>query len=170
MKQIVPGEHSMEETIRFMKSKYNAYEADETYPSYEERMRQLRCSIIQKEKPGLVGVDVELQPPDNLEDEETLFAWMKKMDERYENIAKNVERVTQEVFPTNCHLYIISTENGTIEIELEDNRGLMGTSICGTLKKMQKILKDIYLYYGVSEEDIKNETQRYLSLVAEMSC
>ena len=33
----------------------------------------------------------------------------------------------------------------------------------------KKIARDLYCYYGVSEEDIKNRTKRYSSLVTELS-
>ena len=32
-----------------------------------------------------------------------------------------------------------------------------------------KILKDTYLYYGVSEEDIRTESQRYKDLLIQLS-
>lgn len=33
-------------------------------------------------------------------------------------------------------------------------------------KKLNKILKQIYLFYGVNEEDIKYKTDRYKNLVS----
>ena len=35
-----------------------------------------------------------------------------------------------------------------------------------TMKEMKKLFREIYLYYGVTSEDIKNETERYKSLLA----
>ena len=37
------------------------------------------------------------------------------------------------------------------------------------IKRFKKIARDLYCYYGVSEEDIKNRTKRYSSLVTELS-
>ena len=34
-----------------------------------------------------------------------------------------------------------------------------------TMKEMKKLFREIYLYYGVTAEDIKNETERYKSLL-----
>lgn len=34
-----------------------------------------------------------------------------------------------------------------------------------TKKQLRKLYKKIYLYYGVTAEDIKNETERYKSLL-----
>ena len=35
-----------------------------------------------------------------------------------------------------------------------------------TMKELKKLFREIYLYYGVTAEDIKNETERYKSLLA----
>ena len=37
------------------------------------------------------------------------------------------------------------------------------------IKRFKKIARNLYCYYGVSEEDIKNRTKRYSSLVTELS-
>ena len=37
------------------------------------------------------------------------------------------------------------------------------------MKQFEKISKDLYIYYGVSEDDIKKKTERYLSLVTALS-
>ena len=34
-----------------------------------------------------------------------------------------------------------------------------------TMKQLRKLYKKMYLYYGVTDEDIKNETERYKSLL-----
>lgn len=169
IRKIRPGAHSLEDTIRYMKSKYSAYEADETYSFYSERMSQLRYTIIQMHNPELIGANVQIAPPDNLEDREVLLSWMEKVRENQDNIMKKADSITFEEFPTYCHLYIIRTDNGTIEIETEDNRGLMRVSSSGDIKQLKKIIQDIYIYYGVYEEDIINKTRRYKSYVAELS-
>lgn len=168
-KKIVAGTHSLDETVQYMVIKYGAYEADASYPSYTERMEQLRCSIIQREKPELIGAHKEVTPPDTLQDRDVLLAWMKKADEMQECMLKQSMSITQETFQTACHLYVIDNADGRIEIETEDSRGFMGLSSSGNIKKLQKISIDIYKYYGVSQEDIADNTPRYKSLLAEMS-
>ena len=37
------------------------------------------------------------------------------------------------------------------------------------MKEFGRISKDIYKYYGVSEEDIRNKTEQYKNLVTELS-
>jgi len=168
-KKIVPGTHTIDETVQYMISKYGAYEADENYFSYKERMEQLRCAIIQREKPELIGADKQESPPGFLEDKEVLLAWMKKSEEMYESMLKESMSITQETFYTVCHLYVIDNADGRIEIETEDSRGIMGLSSSGNIKKQKKIIADIYKYYGVSQSDITNNTPRYKALLAALS-
>ena len=37
------------------------------------------------------------------------------------------------------------------------------------IRKWNKIFKDAYLYYGVSDEDIKTKSERYQKLIMELS-
>lgn len=37
------------------------------------------------------------------------------------------------------------------------------------MKRFQKIAKELYVYYGVTEDDIKDKTERYSSLVSWLS-
>ncbi len=37
------------------------------------------------------------------------------------------------------------------------------------MRKLQKITLELYLYYGVTEEDIKNRTERYRTLLIALS-
>ena len=59
-----------------------------------------------------------------------------------------------------------------VEIEVDYIWNIFGISYSGNksvIKRFKKIARDLYCYYGVSEEDIKNRTKRYSSLVTELS-
>ena len=59
-----------------------------------------------------------------------------------------------------------------MHILIEKNYGYLGGGAQGNRKYMKefgRISKDIYKYYGVSEEDIRNKTERYKNLVTELS-
>ena len=56
-----------------------------------------------------------------------------------------------------------------MQIGVETVWQVLGSSCSGdkkTMKQLRKLLKQIYLYYGVTAEDVKNETERYASLLA----
>ena len=59
-----------------------------------------------------------------------------------------------------------------VEIEVDYTWNIFGISYSGNksvIKRFKRIARDLYCYYGVSEEDIKNRTKRYSSLVTELS-
>ena len=72
------------------------------------------------------------------------------------------------------HLYHIKVENqGEIYFEIEKHRAHFSATSSeaakGKLKNVQCVVKDIYQYYGVSEQDIAENSERYLHLVAVMT-
>ena len=57
-------------------------------------------------------------------------------------------------------------------MEIDYIWNIFGMSYSGNkkvMKQFEKISKDLYIFYGVSEDDIKNKTKRYLSLVTKLS-
>jgi len=70
------------------------------------------------------------------------------------------------------HIYEINMGDGRVEIEVNYDKGVFGISYSGskkTIKQMKEIAKDLYLYYGVSEEDIRNKSEKYHALLAILS-
>ena len=51
---------------------------------------------------------------------------------------------------------------------VEKHWGLLGCGFSGNEPKLREICKDIMLYYGVTEEDIKTKSERFSSLVLEL--
>ena len=74
-----------------------------------------------------------------------------------------------ETSPTVTRIYEIWDGNSNLRIEIVDARGVLGISYSTDSKKAKqrftKITRDIHLYYGVSEEDIRMKTERYHDLV-----
>ena len=67
---------------------------------------------------------------------------------------------------------IIKTDENCFEIDIDREKELFGVSFSGNKKAMKdfrKIAVDLYLYYGVSEKDIIEKSERYLSLLTVLS-
>ena len=81
--------------------------------------------------------------------------------------------VPEDLFPFDYHLYQIDfLDYGILELEIEKEHQLMSVSYMSDPKKkkyMDKVAQDIYLYYGVTAEDITEKTERFNMLVAELS-
>lgn len=78
-------------------------------------------------------------------------------------------REPDHVISMDFHLYEIRIDGGSLEIAIDSIWNIFGISYSGNkkgMKQLQKISKDMYSYYGVSEEDIKQKTKRYFALVA----
>jgi len=61
---------------------------------------------------------------------------------------------------------------GKIQVEIEKNHQFFGAGFSGApgkKKYLDKILRDIYSYYGVTKEDIADNTDRMKGLVAVLS-
>ena len=70
------------------------------------------------------------------------------------------------------HVYEISIGDGRLELEIDYHWEFLGISYSGSkksMKQMKKLAKDLYLYYGVSEEDIRQKSERYHALLATLS-
>ncbi|WP_456067381.1 hypothetical protein [Eshraghiella crossota] len=70
------------------------------------------------------------------------------------------------------HLYKIGIDDDFLEMEIDYTWNIFEMSYSGNkkvMKRFKKIARDLYSYYGVTEEDIRNKTKRYSSLVTNLS-
>lgn len=115
-------------------------------------------------RPDLLGELMELKPPEG-EDVEALKAFCEKIQERCDRAAE----IADDIFPMDFHIYEIKwAENDRMRIGVETVWQMLDCSFSGekkTMKQLRKLSKKIYLYYGVTAEDIKKETARYKSLL-----
>ena len=85
---------------------------------------------------------------------------------------KLIDQMPDNVIPLDFHLYEIKIGEDFMEIAVDYIWNIFGISYTGNksvIKRFKKITRDLYCYYGVSEEYIKNRTERYSSLVTEVS-
>lgn len=68
----------------------------------------------------------------------------------------------------NMYMYV-RDKNGThMDIEIETNSGYITGGVTGkgqALKEFNNIMRDIYIFYGVMQDDIIEKTNRYMTLV-----
>ena len=131
----------------------------------------MRYALIQRMKPSLLGPQKTFLPPENWENEESVKEWQRQIDEWHQECQKRVDAIPDEVFPTDYHLFLIQKkDHGTLEIEIDTLCPDVSISYSGDKKIMEPIMKDIYLYFGVSQEDIDGKSPRYRALLAALSC
>lgn len=169
-KLIVPNPHTIEQTIQYIKQHYHAVEADCSYPYFNERKLNMKYLLIRREKPELLGEEKKIAPPKDFNNIELVKEWQKSIEEWNDECLKKTESISDKVFPTNYHLFLINKkEDGTLEIELDTLYPNISISYSGNKKILEPILKNIYMYYGVSKKDIHYKTERYKTLLSILS-
>lgn len=166
-KTIVANPHSLSETVQYAKEKYGL---TETAPGNREYIEQIKClkeSLILQHEPELLGEMKDIPLPDYF-NEASVIEYFGKIKTRSEMIAE----MPDSIIPMDFHLYKIEINDNFLEMEIDYTWNIFGMSYSGNkavMKKFKKIARDLYSYYGVTEEDIINKTERYSSLVTSLS-
>lgn len=164
-KRITDNSHTLEEVVELLKREYGAEEVSQQSHNYREQKKYLKASLVMRHRPDLLGEWMDLQPP-TTEDVEAIKVFCEQMQERNNKAAE----IAEDIFPIDFHIYEMRwAENERMWIGVETVWQVLDGSCSGdqkTIKKRKKLLREIYLYYGVTAEDIKYETERYKSLLA----
>ena len=163
-KRITANPHTLEEVVQWLKREYGAVEVSQQSHNYLEQRNSLKASLIMRHRPDLLGELMNLEPPKG-ENVEALKEFWEQIQER----ERRAEEIADDIFPMDFHIYKIRCPgNGMMQVSVETVRQMLDGSCSGdkkTMKQLRKLFKKIYLYYGVTAEDIKNETDRYKSLL-----
>ena len=166
-KKVVAGEHTLDELVQYAKNSYNLIETNSSERKYIEQQNNLKESLILQHKPEILGEMKDIPKP-NIYNEKSIREYLCKIEARREMIAE----MPDNVIPMNFHLYEIRIGDDSLEMNIDYIWNIFAISYSGNkkvMKQFQKISKDLYIFYGVSEDDIKKKTERYLSLVTALS-
>lgn len=166
-KKIVVGAHSLEEVISYAKEKYHAVEILKSERNYVEQQKSLKESLIITNKPELLGELQNIPKPERV-DEEAMKEWWRQIERRSEMIAQ----IPDSEMPMDFHIYEMRQADGRIEVAADYIWDIFGVSYSGskkTMKQLKKIAQDLYVYYGVTNEDIEGKSERYSALLSTLS-
>lgn len=166
-KKVVAGEHTLDELVQYAKNSYNLIETNSSERKYIEQQNNLKESLILQHKPEILGEMKDIPKP-NIYNEKSIREYLYKIEARREMIAE----MPDNVIPMNFHLYEIRIGDDSLEMDIDYIWNIFAISYSGNkkvMKQFQKISKDLYIFYGVNEDDIKKKTERYLSLVTALS-
>lgn len=166
-KRIYVNPHTLKETAAYAHKQYHAVEISKTQRKYTEQYLSAKEGLILMYKPELLGDFGKIEKPDVLNEESA-----KELYRQFQLRSEMITHIPDSEMPMDFHIYEIRIENGWMEFEIDFIWDIFEVSYSGnkkTMKKLKKIAQDLYLYYGVSEEDIKNKTKRYSALLAALS-
>lgn len=162
-----PGAHTMDEVMEYIVNVHGFTKLG--FDEIKEEYNEMRASFLIQHAPELLGEYATL-PKLKSESQEDLWAYVKLAEKRTEK-AKGIPATE---FDIDFHKFRISFEdiNDNIHILIEKRFGYIGGGASGNkkiLKRFHRIYKDVYRYYGVTEEDIRNKTKRYEEVVRTLS-
>ncbi len=177
-KKITANPHTLEELTDYLKMEYGARELSKKSRSYQEQRKSMKEALIVRYRPELLGDLAQIRfPREEFSGKENISKECKKaleeMWKKCEQRSRRAEEIPEDVFPMDFHIYEIrDLRGGRVQTGIETVWEQMGVSWSGNPKRkrqLNRVSRNIYLYYGVSEEDIKNKTERYDLLVTALS-
>ena len=178
-KKITANPHTLEELTDYLKREYGARELSKKSRAYQEQRKSMKEALIVRYRPELLGDLAQIRFPreelsgkGDFSGEECKKA-LEEMWKKCEQRSRRAEEIPEDVFSMDFHIYEIrDSRGGRVQTGIETVWEQMGVSWSGNPKRkrqLNRVSRNIYLYYGVSEEDIKNETERYDLLVTALS-
>ncbi len=165
---IKPGAHTLKEVLAYVKEKYQATEMPQHKINYIEQRRCHKENLIINNKPELLGDMKDISLPE-VYDEDSLKEFHRRIQLRNEVIAN----IPDEEVPMDYHIYEITINGGSLELEIDFMWDRMACLYSGNsskaMRRLKRISRDISMYYGVTEDDIINNTKRYSALLTELS-
>ena len=162
-KRIKPEPHTMEEVMQYLQSRYGFTEMDKDSEEYIREYQEMRCSSILQYAPELLG-EYATPPELTSRDEEGIRKFQSELEKRQQHAAE----IPKETFDIEYFVFEQKNKDGKMQICFEKRFGYIGANASGTKKYMKsfsKIYRDVYRYYGVTQEDIDSESRRYKELV-----
>lgn len=157
-KHISANGHTLDEVCQYVQEKYGFREVTRVCSGVQYEYEEMRTSFMITHAPELLG-EYAKHPELKGHSEEEIREFMAQVEVRKE-IAKNVPK---EKFDIDFHKYEKKICDTEMHVIIEKKYEYIGGGASGkkTIKDFNKIYKDVYRYYGVTEEDIAKKTKRY---------
>lgn len=168
-KHITADSHTMDEVCQYIQNELSFTEVSSDAREYQQRYEELRAAFIMQYASELLGT---YQEPPKLQShsEEDVKKFIAAVEER--NAV--AQAVSKDVFDIEYHCFRKQIDDTQYEISIEKHFGYIGGGcICGGADRERKKLakqysdefKKVYQYYGVTQEDIDNQSKRYEQLL-----
>ena len=155
--------HSMDEVMEYIVNVQGFVELgnDEVQQEYKE----MRASFIMQYEPELLG-EYATMPQLKSESQEDIQAHIKQFEEHQQRAME----IPVTEFDIDFHKFQIPSDdiNDNMHITIEKKFAYIGGGVSGNkkiMKRFKHIYKDVYRYYGVTSEDIRNKSKRYEQVV-----
>lgn len=165
--RIRPNPHTLKQVTAFMKMEYGATEVSKESRQYQDMKASLREGLIIQNRPELLEGLEEIKRPAEYTKEamEEMFLQIKRRSEA-------IAGIPDDRFTMDFHVYEIIIEGGRMEIEIDYQWDILGISYSGNkkaMKELKKMGRRLYVFYGVTQDDMEMESKRYSSLLTALA-
>lgn len=155
--------HSIDEVMEYIVNELGFVEIDND--EVEREYNEMRASFIMQYAPELLG-EYATMPRLKSESQEDMQAHIRQIQERQQRASE----IPISEFDIDFHKFQMPFEdiNDNMHITVEKRFAYIGGGTSGNkkiIKQFRRIYKNIYRYYGVTDEDIKNKSKRYEEIV-----
>lgn len=162
-KSITADAHTLDEVCDYIVRilGYSELEADQQ--DYKEEYDDLRASYILQYKPELLEDLANI--PDLTEDTEEAINEYLEMIKNRQDAAKDISK---ELFDIDFHKFIRKEGDNESHFVIEKTHDYIGGGASGntkTVRRHNREFKQVYKYYGVTQEDIDKKTERFNDVV-----
>lgn len=155
--------HSLAQVCDYIVNRLGYKEVSKDDCKYQENYKELRASYIIQYKPELLGELAEL-PELTEHTEEAVDEYLEQIKLRQ----KAAEEVPVEAFDIDLNVYEKISGNNELHFIIERTHSYISGGASGnakTVKQHHKEYKQVYRYYGVTQEDIDKKTERFRDAV-----
>ena len=155
--------HTLDEVCEYIVSVLGYKEIAPEQTEYQEEYNELRASYILQYKPELLG-NLAYIPDLTEHTEEAITEYLEKMKLRQE-LAKGISK---DVFDIDFHKFVKQNGDNEAHFIIEKSRNYIGGGASGNTKTVRRHnceFKQVYRYYGVSQDDIDSKSERFNDVV-----
>lgn len=165
IRSLKPGTHTFDEVFDYIVNELGYTELNRSGPGYQTIYKMQRALFLVLHRPDLLGDLAKLEPPE-AGDGESLRRYMKRIDEQHAFALK----VPVNKFDIDLHIFVRCGLNYDTRIVIETTYGDIDAQASGrksAIRRNGRNFRKVIRYYGVSQEDIDQKTERY-NMVVEM--
>jgi len=162
-KTIKADAHTLDEVCEYIVSVLGYKEICPDQTEYQEDYNELRASYVLQYKPELLG-DLAYIPDLTEHTEEAITEYLDKMKMRQE-AAKGI---SAKVFDIDFQKFVKQNGDNEAHFIIEKSRNYIGGGASGntkTVRRHNREFKQVYRYYGVSQDDIDSKSERFNDVV-----
>lgn len=166
-KKVKANPHTLDEVCEYIKIKFGFEELEPTSKVYQHEYWEMRAGFLIQHAPELLG-EFKERPQLKGQSEEEIREFMDAVE-----LQKQAAfQVPKEDFDIEFRMFKKKMDDTEYHVQIEKKYEHIGGGASGStkaVKRFRKMYKEIYRYYGLTEEDIAKRSKRYETYLRQLA-